>query len=196
MIEDCTAVILAGGQSSRMGQDKANLVLGEQTLLQAVASTLRPLFAEVLLSVREPRAEIGLRQICDSFEHQGPLGGLLAGLEAASTSWVFLVACDMPFMSSAVIEYLAMLRPGHQAIVPLVHDHPQPMAALYEKASLLQIRRVLQDPAAKHSLRSVLAQLNVHYVAEVELLTADPQLRSFFDLDTPQDLLYAKTLPR
>ncbi len=194
MIADCTAVILAGGQSSRMGQDKASLVLGEKTLLQTVISTLQPIFAEVLISVREPRPEISQRQICDSPEHHGPLSGVLAGLEAANTPWIFLVACDMPFITIAVVEYLASLRQGHQAIVPLVQGHPQPMAAFYEKSAIQQISNVLQDPSAKHSLRSVIAKLNTAYVEAVSLQQADPQLRSFFDLDTPEDLEQAKRL--
>ncbi len=100
MIADCTAIIMAGGDSRRMGQDKANVMLGSRTLLQSVIATLQPLFAEIIISVRQPRAEIGLVQVCDDPSHSGPLAGLFAGLERATTSWVFAVACDMPFISA------------------------------------------------------------------------------------------------
>lgn len=191
MIPDCTAVILAGGASSRMGKDKANLRLGEQTLLQSVIATLQPLFSEVIISVRERRPGMGLKQVCDDPAHHGPLGGLLAGLEAAATPWIFLVACDMPFITPAVAEYLAQRRGRYQAVVPMVQGHPQPLAAFYAQSCLVPIRGLLQDAAAKHSLRGALARLDTRYVEESELRDADPQLRSFFDLDTPQDFARA-----
>lgn len=192
MIEDSTAVILAGGASRRMGKDKANLRFGEQTLLQSVIATLQPLFAEVIISVREIRPGVALRQVCDDPAHRGPLGGLLAGLEAAKTPWIFLVACDMPFISPAVAEYLAQRRGRHQAVVPMVHGHPQPLAAFYAQSCLVPIRNLLQEATAKHSLRSALARLDTCYVEESELRAVDPHLYSFFDLDTPQDVAQAR----
>lgn len=119
MIADCTAVILSGGDSRRMGQDKANLLLGERTLLQSVAATLQSMFAEVIISVRQPRPGIDLLQVCDDPAHSGPLAGLAAGLERATTPWIFAVACDMPFITPAVIEYLARQRADCQAVVPI-----------------------------------------------------------------------------
>lgn len=192
MIADCTAIILAGGESSRMGRDKANLRLGAQTLLQEVAAILQPLFAEIMVSVRSHRHDIGLRQVSDDPAHHGPLGGLLAGMEAADTPWVFLVACDMPFIIPAVIHHLARLRDGHQAVVPRVHGHPQPMFAFYRRDGSVTVREILQDAAAKHSLRGLLQRLDTRYVEQVALQEADPQLQSFFDLDTPQDFAAAQ----
>ncbi|MEI7841488.1 MAG: molybdenum cofactor guanylyltransferase [Gallionellaceae bacterium] len=195
MIADCTAIILAGGQSSRMGQDKASLRFGEQTLLQNVLSILQPCFAETFVSVRELRSEISQRQIFDDLKYRGPLAGLLVALEAAPTPWIFLVACDMPFITIEMVEYLAAQRQHHhQAVVPRVQEHPQPMAAFYNKNASEQIRAVLQDPTAKHSLRSVLEKLDTLYVEADSLREVDPQLRSFFDLDTPSDLVQASLL--
>jgi molybdopterin-guanine dinucleotide biosynthesis protein A len=186
MIADCTAVIMAGGDSRRMGQDKANLLLGERTLLQSVAATLHPLFPEVMVSVRQPRPEIDLPQVCDDPVHSGPLAGLAAALERASTPWIFAVACDMPFITPAVIEYLALQRADHQAVVPMVGGHPQPLAAFYAKSCLDEVRTCLQSNG-KHSFRALLDRMRVCYVSEAQMLAVDPQLRSFFDLDTPQD---------
>lgn len=187
MIRDCTAIILAGGDSQRMGRDKASLVLGEQTLLQTVAATMRQVFPEVVVSVRQPRAEVDLPQICDEQPNGGPLAGLVAGLSQVTTPWVFAVACDMPFVVPAVVERLGGYLSGqHQAVVPVVHGHPQPLAAFYTTSCLALMRASLA--AQQNSLRGVLKQLDVRYVDEAEMLDADPQLRSFFDLDTPQDV--------
>jgi molybdopterin-guanine dinucleotide biosynthesis protein A len=191
MIEKCTAIIMAGGDSRRMGQDKANLLLGERTLLQSVAATLQPLFAEVIVSVRQPRPEIDLPQVCDDPLHSGPLAGLSAALERVSTPWIFAVACDMPFITPGVIEYLALQRADYQAVVPMIAGHPQPLAAFYARSCLDEVRACLHGKG-KHSFRALLDTLRVCYVSENQMRELDPLLRSFFDLDTPQDVAQAR----
>lgn len=190
MIPDCTAVVMAGGDSRRMGTDKASLLLGGQTLLQSVVTTMRQLFPQVIVSVRQPRADIGLPQVCDEMPDGGPLAGLVASLGKIDTPWVFMVACDMPFVVPQVVELLAGYRARHQAVVPVVHGYPQPLAAFYAASCLAPLRASLA--AQQKSLRGVLKQLDVRYVDEAEMLQADPHLRSFFDLDTPQDVAAAR----
>ncbi len=190
MIEDCTALILAGGDSSRMGQDKAALVLDGRTLLDCVTGTMQSVFPKVIVSVRQERAGLSVPQVRDEALASGPLAGLVAGMEAAATPWLFAVACDMPFITPAVIEYLAGQRADCQAVVPVVHGYPQPLAAFYSTSSLVVAKRILVGES-KHSLRALLERLQVRYVSEEQMLAVDPQLRSFFDLDTPQDVAIA-----
>ncbi len=187
MISDCTAVILTGGDSRRMGQDKACLLLGERSLLQHVISIVQPLFSEVIISVRQPRAGITLPQVCDDPTYRGPLAGLAAGLQSATSPWIFAVACDMPFIEHVVIERLAQFRAGFQAVVPMVQGHPQPLLAFYSADCLAKVLECLKGDG-KHSLRELLDTLQVRYVSEDELLRAESTLRSFVDLDTPEDL--------
>lgn len=190
MIEDCTALILAGGDSRRMGQDKAALVLDGKTLLAHVTGTMQQVFSRVIVSVRQLRGGVDVPQVCDEVEASGPLAGLIAGLAQAETPWVFAVACDMPFVTPAVVQYLASLRSGHQVVVPIVDGHPQPLAAFYATSALEAMRASLAS--GDKSLRGMLKKLDVRYVEEAELRECDPQLRSFFDLDTPQDFEAAK----
>jgi molybdopterin-guanine dinucleotide biosynthesis protein A len=189
MIEDCTAIVMAGGDSQRMGRDKANVTLGEKTLLQAVVTTMQQLFPKVVVSVRQPRHGIDLPQVCDDLPNGGPMAGLVASLGQITTPWAFVVACDMPFVVPEVVELLAEYRSGHEAVVPIVQGHPQPLAAFYAASCLatLQARLVTEQK----SLRTALKHLDVHYVDEGEILEADSQLRSFFDLDAPQDIVAA-----
>jgi len=191
MIENCTALILTGGDSRRMGRDKASLVLDGLTLLQRVVNIVQPLFAETIISVRQPRQDIALPQVCDDPAQHGPLAGLAAGLERATTPWVFAVACDMPFITPAVIEHLAACRSGSQAVVPVVQGHAQPLAAFYAR-DCLQALQLLLGASGQHSFRALLERLRVCHVDEAQLLAADPQLRSFFDLDTPEDVAAAQ----
>ena len=190
MITDCTALILAGGDSRRMGQDKAALVLDGKTLLQSVTDTMQTIFPKVIVSVRQVRDGLDIPQVCDAQMDSGPLAGLAAGMEGAATPWIFAVACDMPFITPAVIEYLAGQRADCQAVVPLVHGYPQPLAAFYASSCLDEVQDIF-DGNGKHSMCALLERLRVCYVGEEQMLAVDPQLRSFFDLDTPQDVAIA-----
>lgn len=185
MIPDCTALILAGGESSRMGQDKANLMMGEHTLLQRVTDIVKPLFTDVIVSVRKPRADCALPQVCDDLSHAGPLAGLAAGLDRAATSWIFAVACDMPFITPQLIECLAGFRNNANAVVPVVQGYPQPMAAFYAKHIQGELHK-LMNGSDKQSLRTLLQKLTVRYVSEAEMPAGG--VRCFYDLDTPQDM--------
>ena len=118
MIDDCTAIVMTGGRSRRMGRDKATLLLGEQTLLQRVVDIVQPLFAELRVSVRVPRPDLPWPQIGDRHQDAGPLAGLCAALEDARTPWIFALATDMPFVKPALIELLARRRAGFDAVVP------------------------------------------------------------------------------
>jgi molybdenum cofactor guanylyltransferase len=201
VIEDCTAIILAGGDSQRMGRDKASLPLGEQTLLQHVIATMQKTFPHVIVSVRQPRPEINLPQVCDAQAEEGmpmgngPLAGVAAGLGHIGTTWAFVIACDMPFMDAALVELLGRYRAGCQAVVPVVQGHRQTLAAFYARDCLDTIQSHLAD-GGKNSLRAVLEKLQVRYVDEAELLKAGSGSRSFFDLDTPQDVAAALQLYR
>lgn len=190
MIADCTAIILAGGDSKRMGRDKAALPFNGETLLQSVVASVQPLFAQTLVSVRKLRGDLALPQICDGQADGGPLVALISALEAITTPWAFVVACDMPFVVPALITHLVSLRANHQAVVPQVNEHVQPLAAFYARSALPLLQQSLAG--GNKSLTGALKTLDVRYVAADELVRFDPQLHSFFDLDTPQDLNFAE----
>ncbi len=191
MIADCTGLVLAGGESRRMGVDKPGLEFGGTTLLGRAVGRLQTLFPRVVVTVRVPRAHVAVLQVCDEHPAGGPLAGLCAGLAAVDTPWVFAVASDMPFLRPEVIRLLAMRREGVQAVVPVIRGFPQPLAAYYATSALPVIRALLDAPG-RHSLRAALERLDVSLVDEDALLAVDPGLRSFFDLDTPADLAAAR----
>ncbi len=190
MINDCTAIILAGGDSRRMGRDKATLLFAGQTLMQTVMATMQQLFPVTLVSVRQIRPEISLPQVCDTQDNGGPLTGLVTTLSRIATPWAFVVGCDMPFVSPALIEQLAANRAQQQAIIPVVHGQLQPLAAFYSTGCIPVMRASLA--LGDKSLLSAIRNLHVCFVDETQIRRTDPQLRSFFDLDTPQDLITAQ----
>lgn len=191
MIADCTGLVLAGGESRRMGVDKPGLAFGGSTLLDRMVGRLQAVFPRVIVSVRTPRPDVAVPQVCDAHPRGGPLAGLCTGLAAVSTPWVFAVAADMPFLQRDVIRQLAACREGVQAVVPVIGGFPQPLAAYYATSALPAIRALLDAPG-KHSLRAALERLRVCLVDEGTLQAIDPGLHSFFDLDTPADLAAAR----
>lgn len=191
MIDDCTAIVLAGGESRRMGRDKASLELAGQTLLERVLTRLDGLFPEVLVSVRAPRPDLDRPQLCDAVPGGGPLAGLCAALARGGRPWVFLVATDMPFLHVPLIEALAEQRAGVDAVVAVVDGVVQPLAAFYSAACRQPAEECLAGPGA-HSLRAVLERVRVRRVDANQLRAADSRLESFVDLDTPADLERAR----
>lgn len=190
MIKDCTAIILAGGDSRRMGRDKAMMPFADQALIQSVITIMHGLFPATILSVREHRQEIDLPQVCDMQTNGGPLTGLVSTLGRIATPWAFVVACDMPFVSPELVEQLATHRAQQQAVVPVVHGYLQPMAAFYSISCIPVMRATLS--LGDKSLSGAIRNLDVSYVDEAQMLQSDAALRSFIDLDTPQDWALAQ----
>ena len=185
-INNCTAVVLTGGESKRMGADKASVVLAGKSLLEHVLAQLEPLFADILISVREQRPDIGYPQIVDDSTDRGPMVGIKAALESVKSDWVFVIGCDMPFISTGLIQHLAGLRSDHDAVVPHVFDRPQPLFGFYHKTCLpLMEARMKQG---QRSMIRLLAELDAFQLSETQVKEIDPGLKSLLSLDTIEDV--------
>ena len=191
MIDDCTGLVLAGGNSRRMRCDKTVLEFKGQTLLQRTVALMQTIFPSVLVSVRSLRQDVTVPQVVDEYPDAGPLAGLCAGLAKVDTPWVFAAAADMPFLLPEVIRRLAESREGVQAVVPVIQGCPQPLVAYYASSALPELQVSLTMPG-KHSLRGALERLTVCRVHDNRLQRVDPSLRSFIDLDTPDDVAAAR----
>jgi molybdopterin-guanine dinucleotide biosynthesis protein A len=148
--------------------------------------------------VRRLRDDVEAQQVCDEQEASGPLAGIIAGMTQVDTPWIFAVACDMPFVKPGMVEQLAKYRfdsatQNHlQAVVPMIDGYQQPLAAYYSTNTLAVMRKSLAT--GDNSIRGALKNLTVRYVSEAELNESDPQMGSFFDLDTPDDLARAGSI--
>ena len=185
-VNNCTAVILTGGESKRMGTDKASVVLSGKSLLGHVLAQLEPLFSEIMISVREKRPDMVYPQIVDVSEDRGPMVGIKAALEAVKTEWVFVIACDMPLISTGLIQHLAGLRSQHDAVVPFAFDRPQPLFGFYNKTCLpLMEARMKQG---QRSMIRLLDDLDTFLLSEQQVKAIDPELKSLLSLDTMEDV--------
>jgi molybdopterin-guanine dinucleotide biosynthesis protein A len=193
---EVTGVILAGGKSRRMGEDKRYLVVGEQTLLERGLGVIRSIFQEVLIVIAQdsPPLDVDAKVVRDLLPDCGSLGGLYTGLMQATTPWIFVVACDMPFLDQAVIDQFTSRRATADIVMAKLDARLHPMHALYGKRCLPALEQMIQ--ARQFKIQEIVSQssLRVQYVTEAELLTIDPSWRSFQNVNTPSDLEAARSL--
>jgi len=146
--EQVTGVCLCGGASRRMGRDKALLALGERRLIDYPLAALRAVAGTTLLACGErPRyAELGLPLALDAGPGAGPLRGLLAGLEAARTPWVAVLACDMPRVSAGALEALLAhaAREDLDGCLAEIERGTQPLFAVYRAHCAAAVRAALE----------------------------------------------------
>jgi molybdopterin-guanine dinucleotide biosynthesis protein A len=185
------AIILAGGQSRRMGHNKALLRLAPEgpRLIELALAAARTIASEPVLSTNTPDAYawLGLPIVADAVPDAGPLAGLAAGLAALASEWALLVGCDMPTIAPDLLRLLVAYRQGAQAVVPLNQDdRPEPLCALYHRSCL----PVIQDRLASgdYAMMAWLPLVVTHYIPTAEVRAVDPTLRSFRNLNTPADL--------
>ena len=193
-MKDSASIILAGGRSTRMGSNKAFLPLPGKdrlTFIEQLVSTLTPLCAETILVARDAADAAnytlpGVQIVTDRIPDQGPLMGLYSGLSAIHTQRALVVAVDMPFILPALVTFLLTQPRSGSLLVPLVNNVPQVLLALYPRAILPLIEQLLQQ--GRHDPRSLLRVTPVQYIEEAQLRSVDPELRSFTNVNTPEDL--------
>jgi len=186
LLEDVTLVILAGGKSTRMGRDKASIVLGRRTLLEHVQENLADAFAGLIVSAADPsfEAPAGVPVVFDAFPDAGPLAGIYAALSWTKTTWSFCVACDMPFLRSDVPVTLRWHADGvddAQVVLPKLSRGLEPLAALYRRDCAPAFEKTIL--AGERRIISAFADLRVSTVPE-EAFPDDP----FFNINTEDDL--------
>lgn len=175
-----------------MGTDKALLRLtpGGKTLLELVMAAVKPLTGHIVISTNRPSAYewTGLPLVNDNYPGLlGPLAGLEAGLAASQAEYNLLVACDMPWLVPALLEYLLGFAADYDAVVPLNREgRAEPLCAVYSKNCLPVVRQNLENGSLK--MTGWLKEVKTHYVPAEQLAKYDTELRSFRNLNRPDDL--------
>jgi molybdenum cofactor guanylyltransferase len=190
-----SGIILAGGSSSRMGKNKALLPLpGNQavTFVEYLVSLLEEFCSETLIVARDQAHARDyvfpdVRVTIDETPGIGPLMGLYSGLSAIHTTRALIVAVDLPFVQRALLSFLlSQPLPADSLLVPLMHNIPQVLLALYPRSILPIVKEQLLQ--GRRDLRCLLKVAPVQFVEEAQLIQIDPQLRSFMNINTPEQL--------
>ncbi|SDF62691.1 molybdenum cofactor guanylyltransferase [Sporolituus thermophilus] len=183
-----TGIVLAGGLSTRMGRDKATLPFSGSDLLHTVLARLAPVCDYLLVVSNVPR-EIRMPDVTvvpDKYPQCGPLAGMHAGLKASVTAYNFLVACDMPFLSSQAVAYMAGAAQGFDAAVPFIDGYYHPLHAIYHQNCLKHIELMLQ--AGNYRVLDFYPLVALRRIGAAELRRFDPELKTLDNINTPEDL--------
>ena len=177
--------VLAGGQSRRMGRDKALLPLGGQTLIERVLAAAHPLgYPGLIVGDPAAHAHLGLPVHPDRRPGLGPLGGLYTALDATAAP-VLLLACDLPFLTPAFLSHLAERRGPQQAVVPHTDAGLQPLCALYEPSCMAAVQAAIE--ADQLGLRGLLRNLSLDLVRERDWRPYDERGLLFANLNSPAE---------
>ncbi|CUS39858.1 molybdenum cofactor guanylyltransferase [Candidatus Nitrospira nitrificans] len=196
MITDVTGVLLAGGKSKRMGEDKRFVLVGQQTLFDRSCAVLRELFSQVCVVIAQdsPSLQADVSVVRDLIPDYGSLGGLYTGLRLAKTQHIFLAACDMPFLNSDVIRHMVQLKDPADIVISRWATRLQPTHAVYSRNCLPVIEEMMTLHNRKiHSMVEHPA-LRVWLVPEAEIRQIDQDGHSLFNINTPPDLEQARSV--
>jgi molybdopterin-guanine dinucleotide biosynthesis protein A len=186
------AAVLAGGQGKRLGMDKATLQIGNCSLLDRILLVLREMFPYIMLIVQQDGSSLlaledtGVKVVTDVIPGKGPLVGIYTALQHSPAPYVFVMACDMPYPSRELIRCMLSAVPGLDAVVPRRGEYIEPLFAVYRQDIAARIRARIEGGRLK--IHELIEELNVRYLEEDEVAACDPGFRSFFNINTLEDL--------
>ncbi len=200
--EPTAGVVVAGGVSRRLGEDKRRLRLwgpGGPTLLEHTLEVLRPLCSELVVVLNDPEAwpHLPARITPDVYADGGALGGIYAGLAAASTPYALVVAADMPLLSAELLGAMLARPRDYDVLAPRAARARnalglEPLHAVYSRGCLGPLRAALERGVRR--VADALAPLRVVTIEAQELARHDPQGHALLNINTPADLEAARRL--
>ncbi len=182
-----TGIVLSGGENRRMGTDKAFLKVAGAPLIEHVLRSLKGVFQEIIIVTNAPQryAAYGVQVVGDALDVRGPLTGIYSGLLKSSDEYNFVVACDMPFLNSGLISYMAGLAAGYDIVVPSAGGLLEPLHAVYRRQLIPVIEQEIRKDRKR--IRGIFDQARVRYISDEEIDRFDPVRKSFKNLNTPEE---------
>ena len=192
---ELSTVIFAGGLGTRLGGvKKALLDVGGRRIIERLLAAVAPFGGEIVVVDNDDSlAHLpGVRIVPDSETRAGVLTALHSGLSSADGDLCLVLACDMPFVKTALLQRLVDLARDADVVIPLTGGQMEPMHAVYRRAACLDAIGAALARGDKRMI-SYLGDVRVREVGEEELRRLDPELRSFFNVNTPEDLEWARS---
>jgi molybdopterin-guanine dinucleotide biosynthesis protein A len=183
-----SVAIMAGGKSSRMGQDKSFVLFEGRPMIETIIERVTGLGDELIIITNKPDeyAHFGLPLFSDVYPDHGSLGGIFTAVHYATHPHTLIVACDMPWLNRSLLKHMISLRQEADIIVPRWSEFPEPLHAIYHKVCLPPIEANLQ--AKRLKIIRFYDEVSVRYVEREEIKQFDDDGRSFANINTPQDL--------
>jgi molybdenum cofactor guanylyltransferase len=182
-----TGIILAGGESRRMGTDKAFLDVEGRPMIEHILAVFSTLFRKTIVVTNTPERyrTYDVEVTSDVLDIRGPLTGIYSGLLRSDDEYNFVAACDMPFLNPRLIAYMGEVAAGYDAVVPQFSGFLEPLHAVYRMGILPAIETQIRKQDRR--IRGIFDHIQVRYVTEEEIARFDPQKRSFRNLNTPKE---------
>jgi molybdopterin-guanine dinucleotide biosynthesis protein A len=194
-----SVVIQAGGQSSRMGQDKALMSFLGKALIERVIERTAPIADQTLITTNLPAGfrYLGLELVPDEIPGRGALGGLYTALKAARQPLVAVVACDMPFVNADLLVKAQHIlnNKNIDAVIPQTKHGLEPLHAVYRRATCLAAVKSAID-ADQWRMIAWHAQVHIHKISMQEIQQFDPQGLAFWNVNTPEEFKRAERIAR
>jgi molybdopterin-guanine dinucleotide biosynthesis protein A len=188
-IHACTGVLVAGGRARRLGgTPKGLLRLHGEPIVNRSVRLFRELFEDVLIVANDPAPyrDLGATIIGDLHLGKGAPGGLHAALSRVQTEWLFLAACDMPFLSREPIEALARRRQGADCVAVRWKGRLEPLHAFWSRAALDSVDRLVREGGP--SMWALASTVRLNVMEEGEWAELDAEGRCFSNANTPEDV--------
>ena len=198
MSRDMSCIVLAGGNSSRLDNNKIFTTIGNRTLLQRVACVVSSFSSDIIIvtskgqSFSDLTGHLRLRIVNDIYPGKGPLGGLYTGLVASNSFYNLVVASDMPFLNQTLLSYMMQVAPGFDAVVPRLGNMFEPLHAVYSNSCRVPLEWLIKQGNLKIS--DLFPVIRVRYVEAKEIDRFDPKHLSLFNVNTEADLAEARVL--
>jgi len=187
-VKDVTGVVLAGGRSSRYGKNKALVKVNGVPLIERALRTMGSIFEHVVMITNTPEeyAYLKVPMFRDIIQGLGPLGGIYTGLKVIPDQSGFFVACDMPFLNPDLIRHMVAIRDDFDVVVPKISGWVEALHGLYTVKCRGSIERLIQSGA--YQIFQFFSSVSVRFVDDEEVRRWDPDLRSFLNINTPDEL--------
>ncbi len=167
------SIILTGGNSSRMGQDKCPMALNGKTLLQRTMDRINTLCEEIILVMGQgavsPYSELpaNVKIVNDFSKGKGPLMGIYSGLKASRDDYSIVVGCDMPFLNTTLLQYMVDLSPHFDIVTLTVNGLPEPLHTIYSRRCTDIIEEMMKEGRFKVDI--IFERVKVRYLEEQEI---------------------------
>ncbi len=190
------AIILAGGKNERMTKEKAFLKFEGKPIIKIIIEKAQPLFEAIIIVTNFPQKyeHLRVKVVKDVISYCGPLGGLYSGLKESKGHYNFVTGCDMPFLKVPLIKHLIDNCKGNDVTIPKFNGFLEPLCAIYSRNCLGAIREELNENNL--AIRSIFSKVRMKYIPKKDFLRFDPDLLSFFNINTRKDMERARRLFR
>lgn len=190
----CTGVILAGGLNKRFsGENKAFISFGNRRVIDNIYEVFKAVFDEIILVTNQPMAylEWDVNIVTDIYPVRSSLTGIHTGLFYARTPFIFVTACDTPFLKKEMVEMVvSRIEPGDAVVIPETADGTEQLCAAYSKTCLSHMERQIKEK--RFQIKKMFGKVRVKKIPETLLRQVDPELMSFFNINTAEDYSKAK----